>query len=186
MLVKKEWSLWSLLFLYRHQFYQSRVPLLWPHFTLIASIKALSTVDPKNDRPVEKGSWLPTGLKFINRTYQPLLNRSLSCKPGFREKPELNCPLPAMNWLYCVPAVWASPYKGVSWIVFQPIGLRLSLSNQSCTAISLLASSLNNQTGSIPTDQYDAFWTNQTVSILESLFAWGQTNQGPGQGVFAI
>lgn len=41
--------------------------------------------------------------------------------------------------------------------MFQPIGLRFSLSNGTCAAISLLASPLANQD--------IAFWANQTIRI---------------------
>lgn len=35
----------------------------------------------------------------------------------------------------CALAPWASPYTGVPGIVVQPIGLRLTLSDQNCTAL---------------------------------------------------
>ena len=43
----------------------------------------------------KKGSWWLIGLKFRNRTQQLFLNKDLSHKLHFREKPVLNC-LPAL------------------------------------------------------------------------------------------
>ena len=58
-----------------------------------------------------------------------------------------------------------SAYKGVSRIVFQPRGLRLFLSNQSCMVIYPSTFSLMNQSSSILTNQKSAFWTTQTIRI---------------------
>lgn len=45
--------------------------------------------------PNKKGSWWPIGLKCKTRAQQLFLNRGLSCKLHFREKPVLNY-LPAL------------------------------------------------------------------------------------------
>ena len=81
------------------------------------------------------------------------------------EKPVLNCLPPALN---CLPALFFflnQTYRDVPGIVFQPIRLRLSLSNWSCAAISPSACSLTKQSRSILTNQDCAFLTNQTVRI---------------------
>ena len=68
---------------------------------------------------------------------------------------------------HCAPVVWASPYKGVSGTVFQPTELRLSLSNQSGTAIPLPTTSMFTEQWDqlILTNQDSAFWTTGTVRI---------------------
>lgn len=65
--------------------------------------------------------------------------------------------------------------KLVPRIVLQPIELRLSLSSQSFTSISIpISSSTTNQRSSPLTNQ------DQTARIWKSSFALEQTNQGPG------
>ena len=90
------------------------------------------------------------------------------------EKPLMDyLPLCWAACLHCVSAIWAIPYKGVSVILFQTIGLRLSLSNQSCTAPA-------NQNSCIPTSQDSAFWTNQTAKIWSLI--WMRTDQSETKG----
>ena len=92
--------------------------------------------------------------KTQNRASQLFL--TASCSLHFREKPVLSCLFPT------VLRPLASPYKGVPGILFQPIGLRLSFSSQSCAALS---SSPTNQNGSIWDSIFFFFWTNQTARI---------------------
>lgn len=95
---------------------------------------------------------------FKKNAQKLFLNKGLTSKLHFREKPELNY-LPAL-----CSAIESCPYKGVPGIAFHPIGLRLSLSNQSHGAISPSASSPTNQSGSILTHPL-AFQTNRTLRM---------------------
>ena len=93
------------------------------------------------------------------RAWQSVLHRDLSRKLHFTGSLALNCLPPGWTaCLHCVSAVWASPYKGVSGILFQLLGLRISPSNQSCTPLA-------SQSRSILTNQDGAFWINQIVRV---------------------
>lgn len=114
--------------------------------------------------------WL-TGLKFKNRAQRPFINWGFSHKLSVMEKLALSCLLPTLN---CLPALcschWANLYTAVSGNVFQLTRLRLAPSNQSHAAISPSTSSLTAQSGSILTNQDNAFQMNRTARIKISRF----------------
>lgn len=119
--------------------------------------------------PTKKSSQWLLGLKFKNKQTTTTNKNPEPSSHFYMGASHTNC-ISGRNlhwatcWLY-VSAIWASPYKGVPGILFQPIGLRLSPSNQSCATIYPPASSLTNQSGSILTNQDSTFWTNQTARI---------------------
>ena len=87
----------------------------------------------------------------------------------------------SLHWTACFPALCfqhlSKPFNGVSGILFQPIRLKLSLSNWSCKA-------LTNQSSSILTNQNWCLLNQSNSEDLESSFTWGLTNQGPRAGTF--
>lgn len=121
------------------------------------------------------GGWLDSNLKTEPSSH--CQTGGLSCKLHFREKPTLkwylNYTTCLLHWTLClhyVPAAWANPYKALPWITFQLIGVRYSLANWICTAISSLVSSPAKQNNSVLTNQMSTFWTNKTEN-LEPSFA---------------
>ena len=66
-----------------------------------------------------------------------------------------------MHWttlLHSASAIWTNPYEGSPGVLFQPTGLRLFPSNQSCAAL---------------TNQGDSILTNQRTSAYISQLPWG-------------
>ena len=74
-------------------------------------------------------------------------------------------PLHCTACLHGVPAFWASPYKAVSGILFQPIGLRLSPSNWSHTAIDPSASLPTNWSSCILLFNFKPFKINVQIQL---------------------
>lgn len=92
------------------------------------------------------------------------------------------CNLLWTAFLSCVPAFWVSPL-GAPGIVFQQVGLKLSLFSRSCTAI--LPLNLYQLVEGLHTGQSRLCFLDQSnCKNLDSSFSWEWTNQGPRSGIF--
>lgn len=117
----------------------------------------------------EKENTCQEGLRVVN--WEQIQNQSpaiIAEGSHIREKPQTELP----SLLHYVPAVWADPYRKAPGVVFQPMGLRLSLSNQSWASVFLFASLPTYQSSSIMTNQNMRFWLISTVQYtnLKSSF----------------
>lgn len=108
------------------------------------------------------------------------LQRPLT-QTAFKENAALSYLASCTELPFCtVSAIWASCYRGVPGIRFQPIELRLSLFNQ-LYPISIFT----NHSEWLHSDQSGKCLLDQSnFKDLESSFAWGLTSQGPGLGTY--
>ena len=152
-----------------------------PHFNLKSLTAQFIVWTLRKKSSTKKDSWWLTGLKKQTKN-QPSRHfyreTSVTHKLHLREKPALkHLPLHWTACLHCVPVIWASPYKWVPGILFQPIGLRLSPSNRNCAIPT-------NYSTSILTNQGSVFWFHQ-ISRIWSLHLH-EERPGPRRGKFFL
>ena len=111
-----------------------------------------------------------------NQSVTAIVYRGLSHMLHFREEPQTGL----SSFLHRVRAFWANPCERAPRMVFQPIGLRLSLSNGSCATIIFICIFTNQSEQLYSNESGQCFLDQSHSEDLESSFAREWASQRPG------